>query len=50
MIKGGTTMFPGFPTRLENEIIGLYKNTILKNPDAEISFDIEVKVRIDYFI
>jgi hypothetical protein len=37
-------MFAGFPTRLENEIVNLYKTQILKNPDAELSFEIEVKV------
>ena len=39
-------MFPGLPTRLENEVVNLYKNTILKNPDAELTFDIEVKVML----
>jgi len=48
-IKGGTTMFPGFPTRLENEIVAMYKSVIQKGLDVEIPFDIEVKV-IDNFV
>ena len=42
-------MFPGLPTRLENEVVNLYKNTILKNPDAELTFDIEVKVILSLY-
>jgi len=38
-------MFPGFPTRLENEIVGLYKSVIQKGLDIDLPFDIEVKVR-----
>ena len=37
-------MFVGFPTRLENEIVNLYKTVIQKNADVDIPFDIEVKV------
>jgi len=37
-------MFAGFPTRLENEIVNLYKTVIQKNADVDIPFDIEVKV------
>ena len=44
VLSGGTTMFAGFPTRLENEIVNLYKTVIQKNADVDIPFDIEVKV------
>lgn len=38
-------MFPGFPTRLENDIHSLYKQNILKgNKDTKLKFDIEVIV------
>jgi len=36
-------MFLGFPTRLENEILALYKNTIQKaDANDELAFDIDV--------
>jgi len=38
MISGGTSMFPGFPTRLQNDIKKLYK----KNIAEQIKFDIEI--------
>eukprot|EP00330_Aristerostoma_sp_ATCC50986_P000497 CAMPEP_0114580486 /NCGR_PEP_ID=MMETSP0125-20121206/4761_1 /TAXON_ID=485358 ORGANISM="Aristerostoma sp., Strain ATCC 50986" /NCGR_SAMPLE_ID=MMETSP0125 /ASSEMBLY_ACC=CAM_ASM_000245 /LENGTH=301 /DNA_ID=CAMNT_0001772075 /DNA_START=47 /DNA_END=952 /DNA_ORIENTATION=+ len=31
VLSGGTTMFPGFPTRLENEVTALYKSEITKD-------------------
>ena len=38
-------MFPGFPTRLENDIRNLYKKNILKgDKDTKLKFDIEVIV------
>jgi len=43
VLSGGTTMFPGFPTRLENEIHALYKKVIRKgDANTELLFDIEV--------
>lgn len=35
LISGGTTMFPGFPTRLRNEVEKLYKQRILKNSSGK---------------
>jgi actin-related protein 2 len=35
LISGGTTMFPGFPTRLKNEIEAMYRQRILKNSSAK---------------
>lgn len=40
---GGTTMFPGFPTRLENELVKLYREEISSNSEK---VNIEVKVRM----
>ena len=45
VLSGGTTMFAGFPTRLENEIVNLYRTVIQKGADVELPFDIEVKVK-----
>jgi len=42
VLSGGTTMFPGFPTRLQNEIHDLYKKHIRKDADGKLAFDIEV--------
>jgi actin-related protein 2 len=35
LISGGTTMFPGFPTRLKNEVEAMYRQRILKNSSAK---------------
>jgi len=43
VLSGGTTMFPGFPTRLENEVVNLFKTVIQKGQDVDLPFDIEVK-------
>jgi len=43
VLSGGTTMFAGFPTRLENEIVNLYRTVIQKGADVDLPFDIEVK-------
>jgi hypothetical protein len=37
-------MFPGFPTRLENEVVGIFQREISKSADKELPFQIEVKV------
>jgi len=34
LISGGTTMFPGFPTRLLNDVNRDYKNKILKGKEG----------------
>ncbi|KAL4449973.1 hypothetical protein ABPG74_015092 [Tetrahymena malaccensis] len=41
LISGGTTMFPGFPTRLQNDVIRLYKTNILKDRSYK-----EAKIKI----
>ncbi len=47
LISGGTSMFPGFPTRLDEDIRNIYKSKILKNKaGAEIPIKIEVLVMI----
>ncbi|EGR34849.1 hypothetical protein IMG5_000770 [Ichthyophthirius multifiliis] len=43
LISGGTTTFPGFPTRLQNEVIKLYKKEILKNKSYK---DSKIKVKV----
>ena len=45
-ISGGTTMFPGFPTRIENDMNKLYRERILKNSDRESKVRIKVIVWI----
>lgn len=42
VISGGTTMFPGFPTRLQNDMNRMYKERILKDRNLD-----ESKVKID---
>jgi len=43
VLSGGTTMFPGFPTRLENEVRSMYKKIIRKGDDSsDLLFDIDV--------
>ena len=38
-------MFPGFPTRLQNEIHSMYKRVIRKgNKDSDLLFDIDIVV------
>jgi hypothetical protein len=39
-------MFPGFPTRLVNEVTRLYKERILKG-QGEMKMAIEVQVRVE---
>jgi hypothetical protein len=39
-------MFPGFPTRLENEIIATFRREVFKDQEKELPFAIEVKVII----
>ena len=43
ILSGGTTLFPGFATRVENEIKKLYKQTALKSTkDKKIKISINV--------
>ena len=45
MISGGTSMFPGYPTRLENDVKNIYRQMILKNKaGAEIPIKIDILV------
>ena len=34
ILSGATTMFPGFSSRLENEMKQIYSERILKNPNS----------------
>lgn len=44
VLSGGTTMFPGFPTRLENEIKDRYLQAILKGDKTRLA---KFKLRIE---
>jgi actin-related protein 2 len=44
MVSGGTSMFPGFPTRIENDMNRFYKEQILKG--KEPSENAKVKIQI----
>ena len=44
LISGGTTMFPGFPTRLLNDVNRDYKNKILKGKEGSGKVKINVLV------
>jgi actin-related protein len=44
LISGGTTMFPGFPTRLLNDVNRDYKNKILKGKEGSGKVRINVLV------
>lgn len=41
MISGGTSMFPGYSTRLDNDLRTIYKEKVLKNKG-----DIKIKIHI----
>lgn len=45
LISGGTTMFPGFPTRLYNELNSIFLNKVLKG-DAEAYKKSKIKFKI----
>lgn len=36
VISGGTTMYPGFPTRLEDELKKLYSDRVLKGSQSGV--------------
>jgi len=44
VLSGGTTMFPGFPSRLEEELRSLYREKVLKGETAGVS---KLKLRVD---
>lgn len=44
MVSGGTSMFPGFPTRIENDMINLYKQNILKGKEYNEKSKIRIKI------
>ncbi|KAH7828452.1 actin-related protein 2 [Monocercomonoides exilis] len=58
VLSGGTTMFPGFPTRLQKELEMLYMTKVMKMPAAEaskshptsIQIQIEDPPRRKYFV
>lgn len=37
VLSGGSTMFPGLPSRLEREIKQLYLERVLKNDSSKLS-------------
>ena len=45
MISGGTSTTPGFPTRMLNDIEYLYKDRILKNPQADLKKS-KIKIKL----
>lgn len=45
LISGGTSMFPGFPNRLQNEVQSIFNEKILKdNKDNMAKSKIKIKV------
>lgn len=44
LISGGTTMFPGFPTRLLNDMTKIYKKEILKGKEGGSKVKIDILV------
>ena len=47
MISGGTSMFPGFPTRIENDMIKMYKENILKGKAYSENAKIQMKIIVN---
>ena len=44
MISGGTSMFPGFPTRIENDMNRFYKNVILKGKEPTENAKVKINI------
>ena len=44
LLSGGTTMYPGFPTRVKIEMDKFYAKFTKKNPDDELRININVVV------
>ena len=42
VLSGATTMFPGYASRLLNEIEALYKEKTLKNKETKTKIDIDI--------
>lgn len=42
LLSGGTTMFPGFSTRMKIEMDKYYRHYLKKNPDDELKIDITI--------
>lgn len=42
VLSGGSTMYPGLPSRLEREIKQLYLERVLKNDTKKLSVSIEI--------
>jgi len=42
VISGANTMFPGFSSRLENEIKKLYKERVLKDSTREVKINLNI--------
>lgn len=40
LISGGTSMIPGFPTRLQKEVYNIYKNRLLKGGAVTIKINV----------
>ncbi len=49
MISGGTSMFPGFPTRIENDMIKMYRENILKGKAYGENARIQIKIIVTIF-
>ena len=42
LLSGGTTMFPGFSTRMKVEMDNYYRSYLKKNADEELNIDIQI--------
>lgn len=40
LISGGTSMIPGFPTRLREEVYNIYKNRLMKGGAVTIKIQV----------
>jgi actin-related protein 2 len=45
MTSGGTSMFPGFSTRLDLDLRKIYKNVVLKNVKGERKIKIKIEIK-----
>jgi actin-related protein 2 len=53
ILSGGTTMFPGFPTRLEKDLRTVYQQKVLNKPGQKITkvkISVEDPPRRKYFV
>ena len=42
ILSGGSTMYPGFPTRLENEVAALHKKYVSKGKSDRVKVKVKV--------